>query len=164
MRKRRVGIYAGSFDPLTNGHIDIIQQAAELFDNVFVLVAVNPHKKTLFSMEERLAMIREALDELGFSNVEADSWQGAVVDYAHRQGAKFLIRGLRTVSDFEFELMMAQVNANVEPSAKTVFLPASQEMGLVSSSGVREAALAKKIVRGAVPKSVERRLREKLNF
>jgi pantetheine-phosphate adenylyltransferase len=162
MKRQRIGVYAGSFDPFTNGHLDIVRQAIELFDRVIVLVAVNPSKNTLFTMQERVQMIDEVIKEEGFDTVEVAMWDGAIVDFAYGAQAKFLIRGLRTVSDFEAELMMAQVNAGIDPPCRTVFLPASQHAGLVSSTGVRSAALAGKFIRGALPSAVERRMRDKI--
>ena len=124
-RAERIAVFPGSFDPLTNGHIDIIQRGAKLFDRIIVAVLTNAAKTPLFSVEERMAVIRENFKST--PAVEADSFDGLVVDYARAKGASVLVRGLRGISDFEYELQMAMMNRHLDPSIETVFMmPAEQ--------------------------------------
>jgi len=136
---RRVAVYAGSFDPPTNGHFDIIRRAARLFDLLIVAVANNPRKQTLFTADERITLLRSGLgDEAG--QVECDQIDGLLVDYARRRGASAVIRGLRAVADFEYEFQMACMNHHLAPGVETVFLMTAQENFYVSSSLVKEVA------------------------
>lgn len=133
-----IAIYPGSFDPVTLGHLDIISRSSGLYDHVIVVVSRNPTKNPMFSVDERLAQIRQATAHL--SNVEIDSFEGLTVSYAHQRHAKVLIRGLRVLSDFEKELQMAHTNKTLANDLETVFLATSTEYGFLSSSLVKEIA------------------------
>jgi pantetheine-phosphate adenylyltransferase len=133
-----IAIYPGSFDPITLGHLDIIQRSSRMYDRVIVAVAQNSNKQPLFTAEERVAQIQTAVAHL--PNVEADRFDGLTVTYAHQQGAMVLIRGLRAVSDFELELQMAHTNKTLANQIETVFLATSNEYSFLSSSVVREIA------------------------
>lgn len=134
----RTAVYPGSFDPITVGHLDVIERAATLFDRVVVAVMHNPAKRGCFPVEERLTLIGRAVAHL--PNVYVDAWDGLLAEYMRRTGANCVVRGLRAVSDFESEMVMAQVNAQLLPGLETVFLMTRPEHGCVSSSVVREAA------------------------
>lgn len=134
----RVAVYPGSFDPITVGHLDVIERAAALFDRVIVAVMHNPAKRGCFALEERLEMIRRATAHL--PGVTVDAWDGLLAEYMRRTGADCVVRGLRAVSDFESEMVMAQVNAQLLPGLETIFLMTKPEHACVSSSVVREAA------------------------
>ncbi|MBQ7849163.1 MAG: pantetheine-phosphate adenylyltransferase [Clostridia bacterium] len=134
----RICVYPGSFDPITVGHLDVIERASRLFDRVVVAVMHNPAKRGSFPVEERTALIRRSVE--GLDNVSVDAWDGLLVDYVRRSGACAVVRGLRAVSDFENEMLMAQVNAQLLPGMETIFLMTKPEHGCVSSSVVREAA------------------------
>ncbi len=156
----RVAIYPGSFDPLTNGHVDIVRRAREIFDRLVVTVAVNSHKQPLFSINERLEMLREALgDDPG---IEFDSFDGLLVDYARKCQIPVVVRGLRAVSDFEYEFQMASINRKLAPELKTVFMMAGEEYFYISSHLVREVATLGGPVDALVPPIVLQRLRERL--
>ena len=135
---KRIGVYPGTFDPITNGHLDIIRRAAKLFDKLYVVIPVNPNKKTLFTIEERMALIRESTSDL--DNIFVDSTSKLTVDYAKEVGASTIIRGLRMVSDFEYELQLAAVNKTLNQDIDTIFIMASHEYSFLSSSGVKELA------------------------
>ncbi|MGE5508891.1 MAG: pantetheine-phosphate adenylyltransferase [Chitinophagales bacterium] len=149
-------IYPGSFDPVTNGHLDIIERAAILFDEVIVAVAVNRGKRPLFSVDERLAMLQEVVRPL--VNVTVDAFDGLTVHYARKRGAEVIIRGLRVLSDFENEMMMALMNRNQEPSIDTVFLMTSKDYAFLSSSAVKELAAMGGDISALVPPAVAGRL------
>ncbi|MDP8238464.1 MAG: pantetheine-phosphate adenylyltransferase [Candidatus Hatepunaea meridiana] len=134
----RVAIYPGTFDPITNGHIDIIQRAAPLFDKVIVTLALNSDKNPLFSIEERIEMIKRSTSDM--SHVEVAQFSGLVVDFAARKGASVIIRGLRAVSDFEFEFQMALMNRKQRPEIDTVYLMPDARYTYLSSSIVKEVA------------------------
>ncbi|NTW05507.1 MAG: pantetheine-phosphate adenylyltransferase [Peptococcaceae bacterium] len=155
----RVGLYPGSFDPLTNGHLDIIDRAAILFDQVIVSVSKNENKKPAFSVEEREEMLVEMLS--GYKNVKVVSFDGLTVDFAKKNGANAIIRGLRAISDFENEFMMALTNKKLIPSVETVFLMTNAEFSFISSSAVKEIARFGGCVKELVPPLVEERLKEK---
>lgn len=148
----RTAVYPGSFDPITVGHVDVIERAAALFDRVTIVVMHNPAKKGCFTVEERLAMIRAATAHL--PQVDCEAWDGLQVDYVRRRGATCVIRGLRGVADFESERTLAQVNAHLLPGMETVFLMAKPEHGHVSSSVVREAASFGADVSSMVPSAI----------
>ncbi len=152
-------ICPGSFDPLTNGHVDIITRASQIFDKVIVAVLQNPNKKPLFTMDERVAMIKESVKHL--SNVEVDSYSGLLVDYARQRGACAIVRGLRAISDFEFELMHASVNRKLAPELETVYMMTSNEFSFLSSSVVKEVAAFHGEVSCMVPSAVAKKLKEK---
>ena len=156
----RVAVYPGTFDPITMGHLDIIQRALHLFDRVIVAVAKNPTKTPTFSVEERLAMIRACFPG-GDPRVEVDSVDGLLVDYAYRRGAKAIVRGMRAVSDFEFEFQMALMNRRLEREVETVFLMTAFRWIYISSSIIKDAARHGGDVSGLVPDHVCERLREK---
>jgi pantetheine-phosphate adenylyltransferase len=154
----RVAIYPGSFDPLTNGHVDIITRGTRLFDRIVVAVLVNEQKAPLFAAPERVAMIRDVFcDE---PRVEVDTFDGLVVDYAERRGASAIVRGLRAVSDFEYELQMALMNRRLR-SVETVFMMPAEQYSYTSSRLVKEVCLLGGDVRGLVPPLVEARLVER---
>jgi pantetheine-phosphate adenylyltransferase len=147
----RTAIYPGSFDPLTNGHLSIIHRALQMFDRVIVAVAVNPKKTPLFSEEERKALIREACPD---PRVEVDAFHGLLVEYAKARQVNVLLRGLRAVSDFEYEFQLANMNRKLAPGVETVFMMTGEDYFYVSSNLVREVALFGGDVRGLVPPGV----------
>jgi pantetheine-phosphate adenylyltransferase len=152
-------ICPGSYDPVTNGHIEVIARAAAIFDRVVVGVVGNPHhKEPMFSLEERVAFLREALADL--PNVEVDVFSELVVDFARRWSAKVLIKGLRVISDFEWEFQMNQLNRTLAPEVETVYVMASPAVSFVSSSGVKEIAAFGGKVDELVPEAVARRFAE----
>jgi len=153
-------VYPGSFDPVTNGHLDIIERAAALFDEVIVAVLKNPNKNPLFSIEERVRILQEVTAYL--PNVQIDSFQGLLVDYAEQKKAKAVLRGLRAVSDFEFEFQVALSNRKLRPDLETIFLMTSTQYSFLSSSIVREIASLNGCVRDLVPSQVEKELRKKV--
>nr|WP_273366379.1 pantetheine-phosphate adenylyltransferase [Alicyclobacillus herbarius] len=152
MKNMRLAIYPGTFDPFTNGHLDVVRQAAALFDVLVVAVLQNPAKQPLFSVPERMDFIRLATHAL--PNVEVDQFQGLLVEYAKLRGAAAVVRGLRGVADFETEQKMAQMNRHLLPSLVTVFLPTSPEYAYISSSLVKEVAAYGGDVTGLVPDEV----------
>lgn len=155
----KIGLYPGSFDPITNGHLDIIERAARFFDKVIIAVSVNSGKKPLFTIEERVDMLRNVLKD--FSNVEIDSFEGLTVEYASERGAAAIVRGLRAISDFENEFQMALTNKKLKPKVETLFMMAQANYSFLSSSVVRELAMHGGCVQEFVPSYVEKRLREK---
>ena len=155
-------IVPGSFDPVTNGHLDIIERAAHLFDNVTVAVVINSSKTPMFTLEERVEMLQEVCAHL--SNVSVASFDGLLVEYAAQRGANVIVKGLRAVSDFEFELQMALMNRRLSPSVETVFMMTGAEYSYLSSSIVKEIARLGGSVKGLVPNSVTQRLRQKVGF
>jgi pantetheine-phosphate adenylyltransferase len=153
-------IYPGTFDPITNGHLDILTRAAQLFEAVHVVVAVNVRKNTLFSLEERQELIRACTGDL--KNVHVSSFEGLTVDCLRRFGAEVVIRGLRAVSDFEYEFQMALMNKKLDPDCETVYLMPSEQYTYLNSSVIREIAALGGAVSEFVPAVVDRKLREKL--
>ena len=152
-------ICPGSYDPVTNGHIDVITRASGIFDRVVVGVVGNPHhKQPMFPLEERVAFLREALADL--SNVEVDVFSELVVDFARRWDAKAIVKGLRVISDFEWEFQMNQLNRTLAPEVETVYVMASPQVSFVSSSGVKEIAAFGGNVEELVPAPVARRFVE----
>ena len=154
----RVAIYPGSFDPITNGHLDILNRALEAFDKVIVLVAYNSNKSSRFSVEERVAMIKEAT--AGLKNVEVDSYEGLTVKYAKEHGAKHLIRGLRAVTDFEYEFRLASANEFADPEIDMVFFMSRGDKSFISSSAIIELFNQGVDVSDLVPESVIKRLKK----
>jgi pantetheine-phosphate adenylyltransferase len=138
MSSAQLAIYAGSFDPPTYGHLDLVERAANLFPKVIVAVGVHPTKKALLSAEERLELLREVCKP--YSNVEVDSFQGLLIEYGRAKGARVIVRGLRAATDFEYELQIAHANADLHPELDTVFLPTRTNYGFISASLVREIA------------------------
>jgi len=160
MPNGRTAIYPGSFDPLTMGHVDVVERAMHLFDHLVVAVAHNAAKDTLFSPRERVDMLSEVLR--GFANVRVDTFDGLLVQFAQDTGATALIRGLRAVSDFEYEFQMALMNRRLAPDIETVFLMTDAEKAFLSSSTVKEVARLGGDIHGLVPDVVEARLYEKV--
>jgi pantetheine-phosphate adenylyltransferase len=157
-----VAIYPGSFDPVTNGHLDLIQRAAVIFDKLVVAVARNLEKDPLFGLKERVEML-EAVT-FNWKNVEVDIFEGLLMDYARAKGARVVLRGIRAVSDYEYELQMAMMNRKIEPQIETVFMLPAGEYSFLSSRLVRELArLGAPVVKDLVPKIVEERLRAKVS-
>lgn len=152
-------IYAGSFDPVTNGHLDVIERAAKLFEEVVVAVAFNPEKRGLFTPEERVQLLSEASAHL--PNVRVTSFHGLLVDFARKEQASAMIRGIRAVSDFEFEFQMALMNRRLEPKLETLFLMPKEEFSYLSSRLVKEVASLGGDVAHFVPKIVAKALAEK---
>lgn len=164
MEKHRSGsiaVYPGTFDPITLGHVDLVERARRLFSRVIVAVAVAYHKKTLFSLEERMAMARESLGHL--NGVEVHPLTGLLVDFLREHGARVIIRGLRAVSDFEFEFQLAWMNRRLAPEVETVFLIPADEHAYVSSTLIREIAMLGGDVSPFVPDPVVRKLRERFH-
>jgi pantetheine-phosphate adenylyltransferase len=155
----RRAIYPGSFDPVTCGHLDVIQRAARLFDELVVAVAFNDQKQSMFTPEERMVLIREATASVG--NIRVACFDGLLVDFARREGAGAVIRGLRAISDFEFEFQMALMNRKLEPGIETIFLTPREEFTYLSSRIIKEIARLGGKVEAFVPPSVERALRNK---
>jgi pantetheine-phosphate adenylyltransferase len=154
-------VVAGSFDPITAGHLDIIKRASKLYDKVIVGVVMNPNKIPLFSLEDRVEMVTEALaatEDIDEKKIKVDSFNGLLVDFVKINGARVIIRGLRAVSDFEHEFQMAQMNRRLSPDTETIFVMASPEYAYLSSSIVKEIARLGGKVRDLVPSNVEKRL------
>ncbi|MFA5437811.1 MAG: pantetheine-phosphate adenylyltransferase [Candidatus Omnitrophota bacterium] len=157
----RRAIYPGTFDPVTYGHIDLIKRAQEIFPEVMVAVAHNPHKKPIFSAKERVAMLKEATK--GLKGVEVTEFNGLVVDYAHKHNAKVLIRGLRMISDFEYEFQMALTNRKLSADIETIFLMPHESYSYLSSKLLKEAASLGANLSSFVPDFVEKALKDKLS-
>lgn len=153
-------IYPGTFDPLTNGHVDIIERGARLADHLIVAVLRNEEKRPMFTPNERMEMLREAVKPYG--NVSVDSFDGLLAAYAKEQNARLILRGIRAVSDYEYELQMALMNRRLQPEVETVFLLAAEEYSFLSSRLVKEVARLGGDIRGLTPSFVERRLAERL--
>jgi pantetheine-phosphate adenylyltransferase len=152
-------IYPGTYDPVTNGHVDVITRAAEIFDRVVVGVVGNPqHKEPMFGLDERVEFLRETLAPL--ENVEVDVFSELVVEFAHKWDAKVIVKGLRVISDFEWEFQMNQLNRTLAPEIETVYVMASPQVSFVSSSGVKEIASFGGRVDELVPEPVARRFKE----
>jgi len=154
-----LAVYPGSFDPLTNGHVDIISRGARLFDRIIVAILVNAEKSPLFTMDERVEITRSVFKT--HSNVEVDTFDGLLVDYVERRDAQVIVRGLRAVSDFEFEFQMALMNRRLRPQIETVFMMPAEQYTYISSRLIKEVFALGGQVRGLVPEIVESRLRDK---
>ena len=154
-----IAVYPGSFDPITNGHLDLIQRALRVFDHIVVAVATNAFKQSLFTIEERMEMIRESLKD--YPQITIDSFDGLLVNYAMRQKARAVLRGLRAVTDFEYEFQLAMMNRRLEPEVETVFLMTGLRWVFLSSSILKEAAVHGGNIEGMVPEIVVKKLREK---
>ncbi|HWP60561.1 MAG TPA: pantetheine-phosphate adenylyltransferase [Candidatus Acidoferrales bacterium] len=161
MASEKVALYPGSFDPITNGHVDLVQRTLQVFDRIIVAISVNPDKRdALFTVEERLQMAREVFrDSKG--RVKVDSFEGLLVDYAKRAGATVIIRGLRAVSDFEYEFQMAMMNRHLKPDLETLFMMTGQSFFYISSRLVKEVMSLGGDVSHVVPENVLKKLKEK---
>jgi pantetheine-phosphate adenylyltransferase len=155
-----LAVYPGSFDPLTNGHVDIITRGARLFDRIIVAILINAEKAPLFTMEERVEIARDVFKEL--PNVEVDTFNGLLVDYVERRQAQVIVRGLRAVSDFEFEFQMALMNQRLNGKIETIFMMPAEQYTYTSSRLIKEVFRLGGRVHGLVPDSVEERLRRKI--
>ncbi len=156
-----VAIYPGSFDPITNGHLDVIERGSRLFDRLIVSVLQNEAKAPLFTVPERMEMLTEATS--GLANVEIESFDGLLADYAMRKHAGVILRGIRAISDYENELQMALMNRRLQPGLETAFLLAGEAFSFISSRLVKEVIGLGGNITGLVPPLVERRLRERMN-
>ena len=154
-----LAVYPGSFDPLTNGHVDIIERGARLFDRIIVAILVNVEKAPLFTTAERVDIARKVFKD--HANVEVDTFNGLLVDYVAKRKANVLVRGLRAVSDFEYEFQMALMNRHLNPSIETVFMMPDEKYSYISSRLIKEVFALGGQVHGLVPELVETRLREK---
>jgi pantetheine-phosphate adenylyltransferase len=158
--KTSVAIYPGSFDPVTNGHLDLIERGEKMFDKLIVAVLKNVDKEPLFSLDERIDMLREVTKQ--WESVEIDVFQGLLVEYARKRGAAVILRGIRAVSDYEYELQMALMNRKLEPRLETVFMLPGETYSYLSAKLVREIAHLGGPLTGLVPPTVEQRLRAKV--
>lgn len=149
---KKIALYPGSFDPITNGHFDVLERASRMFDEVVIAVLNNPEKKSFLSVEQRVKLIQEAIGK--FKNVSVDSFDGLTVDYAAKIGAKFVIRGLRTITDLEYEVQLCQTNQVIAHEIDTVFLSTRPEHNFISSSIVRELSQHNTDISKFVPKNV----------
>jgi pantetheine-phosphate adenylyltransferase len=159
--RRVVAIYPGSFDPITNGHLDLIERGSKLFDRLTVSILRNETKEPLFTVAERMDMLHEVVQ--GYPNVEVDSFHGLLVDYASHKGATVLLRGIRAVSDYEYELQMALMNRRLRPEIETVFMMAGEAYSFISSGLVKEVFSLGGRISELVPPSVELRLRQRIS-
>ena len=155
----RIAIYPGSFDPVTNGHLDILERALTLFDKIIVAILINPGKTSLFSVEERTQMLAESTKKL--KNIEIDQFDGLLVDYAKMRNAQAILRGMRAVSDFEYEFQLALMNRRLDREIQTVFLMTGLRWIFTSSSIIKEAASFGGNINGMVPPIVKQKLKEK---
>jgi pantetheine-phosphate adenylyltransferase len=156
---KKIAVYPGSFDPITNGHVDIIKRGLGVFDELIVLIAYNPNKKTLFSVDERVEMIREVIRD--YKDVRVDSFDGLLVEYVKVAGANVILRGLRALSDFEYEFQLALINRRLNRDVETVFLMTGYKWFYTSSTIINEAASLGGSVKGLVPEIVNQKLQQK---
>ena len=159
MSRSVTAVYSGTFDPITLGHEDVVYRAAQMFDKVVIAVAVAHHKKTLFSLDERLALAKEVTQDLG--NVEVVSFNGLLIDFVHSQGARVIVRGLRSVTDYDYETQMASMNRHLAPEVDTIFLHTSASVQHISSTLVREISNLGGKVDGLVSPAVLKALQAK---
>lgn len=152
----KIGVYPGSFDPVTNGHLDIIERAAKLFDKLIVAVLINSNKTPLFTVEKRLEFLKESCK--GFENVEIESFEGLLIEFMKKKNANVIVKGLRAVSDFEYEFQMALMNRKLNPEIETVFMMTSNQYSYLSSSLIKEVAKFGGCVKGLIPEIVEKEL------
>lgn len=157
----RRAIYPGTFDPVTNGHLDIIERASRLFDEVIVAILINPGKNPMFTLDERIAILNEVLNSR-FPQVRVDTFDGLLVDYAARHQAHAVVRGIRAISDYEYELQMALMNRRLNPSVETVFMMSHEDYSYVSSRLIKEVFILGGSIDGLVPELVIERMRAKL--
>ena len=155
----KTAVYPGSFDPITNGHIDVIERALKMFDKVVVAVGDNPGKNPLFSTEERIKMIKESTKHL--KNIEIDKFSGLLLNYAKKRNSKIILRGLRALSDFEFEFQRALMNRKIDSDVETIFIMTKEDYVYLNSSIVKEIAMFRGNVKPFVPEAVEKKLMEK---
>ncbi len=155
-----IAVCSGSFDPVTYGHLDIIARGANIFDKVIVAVLINSKKNSLFSVEERVELLRQATADM--KNVEVDSFDGLLIDYMNKKGAQVIIRGLRAVSDFEYEMQVASINKKLDENIETFFMMTNNQYSYLSSSIVKEVAKYKASVADLVPPAVEEALKRKM--
>lgn len=148
----RTAVYPGSFDPITNGHLDIIKRSSKVFDELVVGVLVNPQKKGLFDIEERVELIKKAVKDI--PNVKVESFSGLLINFLKQKHAKVIVKGLRAVSDFEYEFQMSLMNSKLDPNIETVFMMASAGNSFLSSSSVKQVAMFGGCIQGLVPDSV----------
>ena len=158
----RVAIYPGSFDPVTNGHLDILERGLKLFDKIILAILTNPKKSFLFTLEQRIDMLEDSIKE--FANVEIDTFDGLTVDFAAARNAQGILRGLRAMSDFEYEFQMALMNRRLNREVQTVFLMTGLRWIYTSSSIIKEAAQFGGNIKGMVPPIVEMKIQEKYSF
>jgi pantetheine-phosphate adenylyltransferase len=158
-RSKRLAVYPGSFDPLTNGHVDIIERGSRIFDSIIVAVLGNNEKTPLFSVDERVSILKTVFKKR--ANVQVDTFDGLLVEYAQRKQASVLVRGLRAVSDFEYEFQMALMNRHLAPGLETVFMMPAEQYTYISSRLIKEVFMLGGAIEGLVPPLVEERLRAK---
>lgn len=156
---QKIALYPGSFDPITNGHLDVLERASRMFDNVVIAVLNHPNKVAFLSVDERVSLIKEAVKSM--KNVSVDSFAGLTVEYARQIGARFLIRGLRSITDFEYEIQLCQTNHVIAPEIDTVYLSTKPEHNFISSSMVKELSNLNTDVSKFVPKNVVEYLKNK---
>ncbi|MDD3223987.1 MAG: pantetheine-phosphate adenylyltransferase [Clostridium sp.] len=154
-----IAVYPGSFDPITNGHLDVIKRAAAVFDEIIVLVLVNPNKKGMFKIDERVELIKKAAQSI--NNVKVKSYNGLLINFMRESNIKVIVKGLRALSDFEYEFQMALWNKNLAPEIETFFMMTSSEYSYVSSSAVKQAAEFGGSIKGLVPDCILQRIIEK---
>lgn len=161
----RRAIYPGSFDPVTNGHLDIIERGCKLFDEIIISILINPEKRPFFTVDERKDMLDEVVKSINKGNcaVRVDSFTGLLVNYAVAQEANVIVRGIRAISDYEYEFQMALMNRRLEPGIETVFMMPAETYSYVSSRLVKEVFQLGGAVSGLVPPFIEQRMKEKLN-
>lgn len=156
----RVCVYPGSFDPITNGHLDIIERASKIFDKLVVAVVVNPSKKPAFTLEERVELIKDCVRENPC--IEVDSFSGLLIDYMKQKGANIVIKGLRVVTDFEYEFQMALLNKNLNPCIETIFMMTNNKFSYLSSSMIKEVARLGANIHEFVPEVIKHKILDKL--
>jgi pantetheine-phosphate adenylyltransferase len=161
----RRAIYPGSFDPITNGHMDIIERGCKLFDEIIIAILVNPDKKPFFTIEERLEMLRQVVEEIehGSCRLVVEDFRGLLVDYAVERKADAIVRGIRAISDYEYEFQMALMNRRLEPGIETVFMMPAKTYSYVSSRLVKEVFQLGGAITGLVPPFIEKRMKEKMS-
>ncbi|MFA5147068.1 MAG: pantetheine-phosphate adenylyltransferase [Candidatus Omnitrophota bacterium] len=162
MSRAKVAVYPGTFDPVTYGHIDLIKRASNIFDRVIVAVVRKPHKSVLFSVEERVAMLKDAVRDM--RNVVVDEFDGLAVDYVRKRGANVVLRGLRMLSDFEYEFQMALTNRKLDPGIETIFMMPHESYSYISSKLIKEAAGLGADLKNFLPKKASALLKEKLKY
>ena len=162
MSQKKVAIYPGTFDPITNGHLSILSRALKIFDKLIIAILNNPHKAPLFTLDERISMIKEVLKNK--PNVEIDYFDGLLVDYAVKKKSNAIVRGLRALSDFEYEFQMALMNRKLNRDVQSIFLMTDYKWFYISSTIIKEAASLNGDIGGLVPPLVCRKLKEKFGY